>query len=492
MLKSLLVAKRFFTPVRTTFVASLFLSLVARLGGTINRDGMLYVKVAHVFLEDGFTAAQAVFNWPFLSIVMAITAKLSGLSAEHAGYLLNALFMAGACALMVACVECRQTEATWMASLVVLALPGLNEYRNELLREYGCWFFVMLAFWLAIRWSERPRWLSAFSVQLALGTAALFRPEALALFPALIAWQWFDAPQAERSRRLLMLGALPLAGGAILVSLYLSGNLGQGSRMAGEFGRISTARFDAKAQSLAVTLIDYARVHARTILFFGSLALIPLKLLPKFGLFLLPLITFLSDKELRVKATRHASFAWGIAAHVLVLVIFVLDLQFLAGRYVSLILLFSTPFVAAGLLEMTRRFPRWRSVMIGIAVTLMVSNVVSTSPGKTYLVDAGHWLAENIADQSKVYIDSGRAAYHAGWQTIQVASHNNREGLTDAVKAGRYEVFVLEISRKDSPVDTWLEQLGLCERRRFSNSNGDAITIAMHCKSQTNIDHKLK
>ncbi|MBK8524401.1 MAG: hypothetical protein IPL58_09980 [Betaproteobacteria bacterium] len=164
---------RWLNPVATALAGSLLLSLVARLGSTINRDGMLYINTAQAFLDGGFAAAKASFAWPFLSIGIALVSKLTGLGLENAGYLLNALFMAGACALMVACVVRRAPELAWWSCLTVLALPGFNEYRNELLREFGCWFFVMLACWLALRWEEKPSWPGAVAIQLSVGTAAL-------------------------------------------------------------------------------------------------------------------------------------------------------------------------------------------------------------------------------------------------------------------------------------------------------------------------------
>lgn len=472
------------TPARAVFAGSLLLSLVARLGSTLNRDGMLYAKGAQAFLDGGFAAAREVFNWPFLPVAMGVVAKLTGLGPENAGYLLNALFMAGACALMVACVERRQPELAWIAGLVTLALPGLNEYRNELLREYGCWFFVMLSFWLALRWAERPRWPAAFAVQAALGAGALFRPEALALFPALLLWQFFDAPRSERRRRLAMLGALPAAGAAALLALHFSGQLPGDSRLAGELSRMSTARFDAKAQALAASLIEYARGQARAILLFGSLALVPLKIVQKLGVFAVPLAFACLSRAARPALLRQPLFAWAIAAHLLVLAVFVVDLQFLAGRYVGPVLLFSAPFVAAGLLDMNRRFPRWRPAVVGVALALMLGNVVSTGSGKTHLVAAGQWLASHAGESSRVYIDSGRTAYHAGWQKIAVAERNDRAGIERAVADKQHELFVLEVSRKDPPAEDWLRQAGLRVVERFEHPNRDAVIVAVPATRQ--------
>ena len=74
--------------------------------------------------------------------------------------------------LMTDCAGRKYPEAVWPICLVLLALPGLNHYRDEILREYGCWFFFMLTFWLSLRWSESPRWPMALLAQLALVLSA--------------------------------------------------------------------------------------------------------------------------------------------------------------------------------------------------------------------------------------------------------------------------------------------------------------------------------
>ena len=472
-------APRWLTPVTAAFAGSLLLSLVARLGSTINRDGMLYINAAQAFLDGGFAAAKAVFAWPFLSIGIAIVSKLTGLGLENAGYLLNALFMAGACVLMVACTARRSPALAWWACLTVLALPGFNEYRNELLREFGCWFFVMLACWLALRWEEQPRWPGALAIQVAVVAAALFRPEAVALFPALLAWQLFAAPRGQRARNLAMVGALPLIGCVVVVLLFISGKLGPDSRLATDLGRLSTARFDAKADVLASGLIEYARGQARTILLFGSLALIPVKLFQKFGIFLLPLAGFLVAGDVRAAVRRHAFFVWGIAAHLCVLAIFVIDLQFLAGRYVGLILLLATPFVAAGLQWGSQRFRHAKAIIIVLCLVLAAGNVISTGAGKAHHVEAGKWLANSGTDVAQVYIDSGRTAYHAGWAKAPIAARNNRVEIERAAASRRYEFFVLEISRKDPPWESWLRDTGLQVVQRFEIPNGDAVVVAI-------------
>lgn len=467
------------TPARVAFSASLLISWIAiSTSGSLNRDGMLYVDTARVFLDEGFGAAKENFSLPFLPIVMALFSELTGLGLETTGYLLNALFLAGACALMTDCAGRKYPEAVWPICLVLLALPGLNHYRDEILREYGCWFFFMLAFWLSLRWSESPRWGTALPAQLALLISSLFRPEAIVFFPALIMWQWFTSPKGEKLRRTFMIGGLPLFGLTTLVVLSLTGQLEAGNRLVAIFSRFDLAGFEAKSQALAAALIPYARDQARSILVSGSISIIPIKFVKQLGIFLVPLLFLFSTQSLRMIWLRWQPFSWAFLAHVLVLTVFVLGQQFLAGRYVAVLSLLATPLVGNGLWLLMRRFPRWKHAMILLAGISLASNVVSLSPSKQHFVQAGSWLSRNATESPRVYIESPRAAYYAGWRFATRLGDQHRSLLPEAIAQKRYDLAVLEVSHGEPDVTPWLASSGLREIQRFTETNGDAVIIA--------------
>jgi len=465
-----------------TFFVSLVLSLIAIQGSTLNRDGILYVETARIFLESGVGAATATFNWPFLPILMASVSQVSGLSLEISGHLINSLFMAGASALFVASSARLFPQSAWHACLVILALPGLNDYRDELLREYGCWFFVMLAFWLALLWSDKPRWLLAVAIQASLVMAALFRSEALVFFPALIFWQLFEASAGERWHRCLQIGGLPMLGLASVIGLYLTGNL-DSSRLLSDIGRLSWARFDAKALAIAPAFIEYAQDQAPRILFYGSLAIVPVAFFKKIGIFILPLLYAFSGKSLREAFTRNRLFSWAFLFHWLVLCVFVLDVQFLEGRFLALLLVFSAPLTGYGLWLLMQRYPGCKSPTIFLIVLIMVSNVVSLSSTKQYFVEAGHWLSKNASDSSRVYIESPRTAYYTGWplatrRAFASSLTESRSALEAGLENRQYDLIVLEVSHREPDIEAWLARFKLREAARFSNTNGDAVIIA--------------
>lgn len=464
-------------PARTVFLASLLLSLLALQKGTLNRDGMLYVETARAFMADGFSAAMTTFNWPFLPLLMALISQATGLHPETSGHVLNALFMAGACALLVACSRRMFPEAGWYVGLVVLALPGLNDYRDELLREYGCWFFCMLALWLALRWSDRPTWTLALVAQGMLGVAALFRPEALALLPALLLWQWFAAPGPERWKRLAMMGSLSAIAFFALMALLVTDQLNAG-RIAGDFQRLALNQFAAKTEALAGVLSNYGQEQAGLILFFGSLAIIPVKFAGKMGIFLVPLLYAFVGQSLRQTLSRNSLFAWVFLAHLLVLCVFVLEMQFLAGRYIAPLLLFSAPLAGYGFLRLVHRFPAWKLPLVFLALLIATSNVITFAPPKRHFIEAGEWLSANAEDTPRVYIDSARAAYYAGWRFSSRPSPEKRTELIEGLKRKEYDLVILEVTRKESAIASFLAQWGLAVVIEFHHPGGDRIIVA--------------
>ncbi len=476
-------------PVRAAFLASLLLSLVAAQGSLINRDGIIYIDTARAILEQGLFAPRQGIDWQFLSILIAGAAALTGLPAEMAARILNALLLAGACALLVAMTRRRLPEAAWAACLVVLAMPAYNQYRNEILREYGFWFFCLLAFWLAMRWDETQHRRDAIACQLALAAATLFRLEAVAFYPALMLWQVLAAPAGERLRRVLEIGALPLAGGLALAIVFGTGLLAVPQRVlyyldaASPMSKLQTLNEAAARMSETVFKYKYSREEAGYILMFGLLSVIPVKFLKMAGVFLVPLAYFFAAGGGRAALARWQPLPWAFLAYFLVLAAFVTHQFFLVGRYVSLLNLLAVPLVAAGLLRLLRRFPRWKAPILALALATMVANVVSLSPRKTHVIEAGRWLGAHAGDAARVGVDNARLAYYAGWRASASVSLE-RPALARALAEKRIDMVAVEIRQKDAEAEKWLAENRLKPLQRFANKAGDAVVIAVPEQAQ--------
>ncbi len=162
----------------------------------------------------------------------------------------------------------------------------------------------------------------------------------------------------------------------------------------------------------------------------------------------------------------------------LVLVAFVTHQFFLVGRYVSLLNLLAVPLVASGLALLMQRFARWKALMLVLALLTMAANVVSLSPGKTHIVEAGRWLGANATDPARVGVDNARIAYYAGWRTTD-AIIQDRTSLASALAEKRADMVAIEATRKDPELEKWLAENRLQVVQRFANKAGDAVIIAV-------------
>ena len=285
-----------------------------------------------------------------------------------------------------------------------------------------------------------------------------------------------DKDLAVRAKTALALAALLIA--------HFSGALPGNSRLAGEISRFDFSGFDATAKAMGQAFNPYARDSAQTahaILFFGSLALIPWKLLWKFGPFLLPLLFFARSPARPVATARYSLLAVAFVCHTLVLAVFVLRMQFVSGRYLGPLLLFATPFVALGLMSLLDRLPRWRWGVIALCVVLALANVTSLGGAKKrQFRDAGQWLAAQAkVEDPSIFLASARTAHYAGWRfSTRAGKELDRDKLSAEVAAGRYRLVILEVSRKDPDFGDWLTRSGLREVRRFPGDSGEAVVVA--------------
>ena len=200
-------------PVLVAFFASLLLSLIATFGAvTIGKDAALYLDTARTFTESGMVAAFQQFNWPWFSVLLGVLHQLTHIPLEPLAYGVCALFMAGTCALLVKLAAEKVPGLGWWACLVVLAVPAFNDFRGQILREFGYWFFCILALTAALAWDEKSTWLRAGFVYASIFLAALFRLEALFLVIAICFWQLTEIRHRSDMGRALQILSLPLFG----------------------------------------------------------------------------------------------------------------------------------------------------------------------------------------------------------------------------------------------------------------------------------------
>lgn len=127
---------------------------------------------------------------------------------------------------------------------------------------------------------------------------------------------------------------------------------------------------------------------------------------------------------------------------------------------------------------LARARPRWRYLLIGLGLIIALDNLHLFSQKKTQFIEAGHWVAQHIKTQERVYLNSPRTAYHAGWGYRRWLNLvDDRAALRAGLAAGDYDWLVLEFSRHEQAIPAQLEALGLETIEHFSIPKGDSVLV---------------
>ena len=464
-------------PVWLAFFGSLLLSLIAVMGtATVGRDAALYIDVAQQVTEHGPNVAWASFDWPWFSLLLAATHSILRLPLELSAYLWCGLFFAGTSALMVDCVRQRSPDITRWACLVMLAMPAVNAFRNDIIRECGFWFFCTLALWLALRWHARGGWLRAAFIHMAIVAAALFRLEALLLIPALALWQLPGLWSSSRRLSFFQFSLLPVLGLLVVsvTGVLLSARVVLYLDMIEPHGVF--ASFQMLCDQFANSLINkYSQDEAGRIIFFGILATMTITFVKLMGPFAVPFILRRNWGVLGIYWRDYRPFAWAALLYLVVLVLFFIKQQFMNARYMSFLNLLFVPVLAMGLAAFAREFPRLGKGLVVLALLVMLSNVISTGAGKTHYIEAGRWMSAHVESDAPTYFTDGRISYDAGRGYVMPVL--TQEEAISPAHAGDYRYFVIEAKGDEPWLNEWLAAHKLRILEHFANRKGATVVV---------------
>jgi len=478
---SLVTGLKNLSPLWFTFIASLLLSLIAIAGNDIlARDAAFYMDIAHQVNLHGPRAALTMFDWPWFALLIAGTHALTHLPLEICAHLYCALFMAGTCTLLVDCIRQRVPEATWWGCLVVLAMPAINQFRWDIIREAGFWFFCVLALWLALRWETRGGWLRAAAIYVAVAAAALFRLEALTVLVALGAWQLPNLFIKGRRRTFLEFFWLPLVLLIPALLVLIPRIDWQSGRVAYMLALIEPqsvfANFHKLANQFGSSLINkYSVDDAGQIIFIGLLGSLLIKFVNLMGPFALPFLWPRAWRSGLVYWRAFRPFAWVAAAYFVVMMLFFINSQFMIGRYLSFLDVMVIPLLAIALSQFAGAWPRLGKALLALGLLIMLANVISLGGKKTNFIASGEWVAAHIDASAPVFYEDGRISYYAGRGYPQPTLP--REVATAPGTSERYQYFVFEADPSEPWLKAWIADHRLQVLASFVQRKGKTVTV---------------
>lgn len=471
--------KTVLTPVRVAFFGSLILSLVAlSFEPVLGRDAAFYVDNARIFFEQGAGSLLEQFSWPWLSALIGVTHKATGLSLIASAYAWIFLFTAGTCVLLVRCVEQVRPEAGYWAVLVVLTMPAYNDYRHQIIREPGFWFFSSFVLLCMIFFEQCRQWRYLAMAIAGVLFAAIFRLEAAFMLVSIgLALIWMQRCYLiSRCRGSLV--SIALTCGAVIMCIVLLNAYADMVRVKYYLSMIDASRLLASLNLLAedfrqAALHDYSYHHAVPILLSGMFMTIVFTALAMMGPSVVPFVAA-GHEALSLFARQCSFIVISLLIYLLVLMVFFIQERFMINRYISFLHILLTPFIAVAFAQFWERHRRIALVVVVTAIIIGVANVVSTSSKRTHYFDAAQWVKIHVDSEARIFFYDPRIGFYAdlGYDRTELSSSEALEQHFE-----QYDVFLVDLPLEHPLVQEKLGTGDLVHLASFDNGDGRRLIV---------------
>ncbi len=485
-------------------VASVALSFWAiAIDPVINNDGVFYILTAEYISQGEWGDALQTFKWPTYSFLIYVVQLLPGIGFEVAAHIVTTLGFTLAVLGFVAVTYAlgARGRVLWLALVVVLIYPGINEFRSFLIRDSVFLALYMFALWHLFSYATSYRRLPLLWSALLFLLAALFRVEAAAfvfLFPVILINK-----VVAKSWRPWVLVVYVLVTARILAGFYgwwlyrpegtldpwtlLNQPHGVLQRMLAQISvefsdRVSVARNEV----LGGVPIVFAYVV--TVFNIGTIVLresIEALTVPYLLILLYPLIT--RKNLLPWSRGARRILVYVVVMQLLILVAFVFVRFFLAPRYpvaLTLTLLLAVPFVLNYLLFEAGASRLRHRITVFVTTFLLLINTVEgldSFSNKNHVRLAGEWLRTNISSDARVMSNDAKIVYYADRYREHWVLISDEDKFRLFLRSGRWQwkdYVVVNIGHRDKLLEELVSRsLKQDPIREFYGGRGDRIQI---------------
>ncbi len=473
---------------------SLALSLLLSYNTLVNPDGILYLRSAQFVSEGQWLAGLKTYFWMFYAVLIAGFSSLSTLSLEHSAFVLNAILLATLTLGFITLVKLLggDTRVQWLAAAVILAHPGLNGYRDYIIRDYGLWAFMLWALYFLIKYAEQTQFRYIIGWTASIILAFLFRIEAFLLLLAAPFGLYACMPgQTFKQKTIHILKAQSLLL-LILISffivLFIYNKLHYLGRLYDLPKYLTFILFDSfdlykdKATNFSEIMSVFFKPQHGMVALLGALVTYTVYLIVKL---LSPLYTLLAGYGMyRKTVPNHVSMRMVIWFSIILfaaLLGHLLQHFFFSSRYlVPLILLFMlwVPFGIEALIILGKK-----RLLIAIALIMtymFVDGVSSFGYSKMYIKEAGFWLQQNKPEE-KIYTNSTQVAYYAKIDSLNWDKDFNKNHTLELLQSNDwkdYDLLALRHSKNTAELNALIASLpNTVIIQDFYNKRNDGVVI---------------
>jgi len=458
----------------------------------INGDGIGYISVARTFLNEGLGSAIDVYHWPFYSILIGLVHRITGLGFEDAASFLNLFFLVIVCVVFVRLYEeiSGKQARIWVAAILILALPILNDYREFVIRGYGYWAFMLLALFYFIRYSRSPDLMNGLKWQLSISLAILFRVEGIAFL--ILAPFFFLFIAGERRRILFHIarlnGLFILLAAIAFIFMLVSGALSN-IELPYQLDFASPTALIGAVDAEAEMMFDRNRFmssvdDARLILASGVLALVLVEVLSNIGLPFLAVWGY-GVRRKWLQLTRESRVVMYFAATgFLALVPVAGNLFFISARHtvftVLLISLITFQYVDYLLRRLSsRQQDKWHIAVWVIILGLFLDGVISGGTSKKNIRVAGEWVKAELAAEERIACNEARLEFYSDNRCKWIVPGDaGPVDVINGLKKDGYTYLLFWVGRKDEQLRSAVEgDTELVFIKEFLNSKGSSVRL---------------
>jgi hypothetical protein len=332
----------------------------------VNNDGLLYISAAQEFAKGHFKEGLAVFPMPFYSLLIAIVHFLIPNWAMAARMLSASFIVFTLIPLYLLTKELFDRKAAFWACLAFALAPASNSLADSVIRDPGFIFCTAWSVYFALRGLRSPQIIFFAATAFFSWTSILFRIEGVALalfYPVFFIVLTFMKNQEKKSflKGALLFILVPLF--IVIILYYLSGLNGQVSFNRSndiymEIHKLFKMEFLDNYKNLSSRLEDFVQTspfpgfknnfgeiakHYIPVIYF--MGLFETYIIALFPIFIVPLIFSFNGP----KKSNHLFVLSLLAAFILVAYYFLIKMDFLTSRYLSIPVFLTYPWVGNGM-----------------------------------------------------------------------------------------------------------------------------------------------
>lgn len=486
-------------------LASLLLSFWISSNETVlNPDAICYLLSANEIGNNGLRAAMhlcAQSAWPFYSMLIYGLVQLTQLSYVFSAFLLNSFFTLISVVTFIAIVKelGGSRRVLWLAAAVILLSHEFNIVRQYIVRDHGFWAFYLTSLLFLLRYFRNPSWMTAGIWSGSLMLATLFRIEG-AMFLLAIPFLSLLLPRLAWRHKLRHFITLyvPVMIVLLALSVWLVAHpqasldkLGRLPEIANQIQHGFTLMLEQYQRTqAAVTQYILTPESARDAGLVLFVTLIVWYLINVIGnlswVYTLLLVYAWFSKAATFARPAMIVISGYLVMNVLISFGFFAEHLFLSKRYLialSLVLMLWVPFALDNLLH------NWKSrshrIFLIFAIILMcissVGGIFNFGYSKTYIRDAGDWLAQNVPAHASLYANSAHLMYYSNHFGDQFYQKLPAYLDTNTIAHGRwkqYDYIALRVNKKEEAnIALVMQEIKQAPVQVFMNKRGDRVNI---------------